>query len=142
MIRSIRADDVTILAEIAKFCFSDPWSEEAFKGSVSSDFFVGFVCEEGGVTVGYLCGSVLFERAEIDDVATCPDARGKGVANALMQTFEEHAKHMGASECLLEVRVGNLPALSLYRKRGYENVTVRKRYYADGEDALVLKKIL
>ena len=85
---------------------------------------------------------MLFERAEIDDVATCPDARGKGVANALMQTFEEHAKHMGASECLLEVRVGNLPALSLYRKRGYENVTVRKRYYADGEDALVLKKIL
>jgi ribosomal-protein-alanine N-acetyltransferase len=40
------------------------------------------------------------------------------------------------------VRVSNEPAKSLYQKQGYKEVTVRKRYYPDGEDALIMQKNL
>jgi ribosomal-protein-alanine N-acetyltransferase len=44
---------------------------------------------------------------------------------------------------MLEVRRGNAPAIALYRSRGYREVGVRPRYYAeDGEDALVMDKDL
>ena len=38
----------------------------------------------------------------------------------------------------LEVRAGNLPAKRLYEKLGYEVTGVRKRYYRDGEDGLIM----
>ncbi|MCS6997720.1 MAG: GNAT family N-acetyltransferase, partial [Casimicrobiaceae bacterium] len=42
----------------------------------------------------------------------------------------------------LEVRVNNLAAQSLYRKFGFVEVGRRKRFYRDGEDALLMTKPL
>ena len=44
----------------------------------------------------------------------------------------------GAATSTLEVRAGNLPAKRLYEKLGYEVAGVRKRYYRDGEDGLIM----
>ena len=39
----------------------------------------------------------------------------------------------------LEVRAGNIPAISLYKKTGFTQVSVRKKYYQDNqEDALLM----
>ena len=53
--------------------------------------------------------------------------------------MHEKAKALGARQSLLEVRVSNAPAIALYEKFGYERYGVRKNYYADGEDAFVMK---
>jgi len=45
-------------------------------------------------------------------------------------------------ELLLEVRVSNVPAMSLYLHLGYAGIYTRSRYYADGEDAVVMQKRL
>ena len=44
------------------------------------------------------------------------------------------------NELFLEVRVSNTPARSLYKKMGFEEVGVRKKYYEDTEDAIVMLK--
>ena len=59
-----------------------------------------------------------------------------------MKEYLEKAKELGAEKCFLEVRVSNLPALTLYRKFGFEDLSIRAKYYADGEDALVMVKKL
>jgi ribosomal-protein-alanine N-acetyltransferase len=44
---------------------------------------------------------------------------------------------------VLEVRVSNLPAQSLYRKYGFDIFTTRQRYYRDnGEDAYEMRLVL
>ena len=44
---------------------------------------------------------------------------------------------------LLEVRADNAPALGLYGRHGFEQVSVRRRYYQPGDvDALVLRRRL
>ncbi len=45
-------------------------------------------------------------------------------------------------DLFLEVRVGNAAAIALYRAFAFEQVTIRKRYYPDGEDALVMHRRL
>lgn len=50
-----------------------------------------------------------------------------------------------AEEAWLEVRVSNLPAISLYNEMEFEEIERRKNYYplADGrEDALIMRLIL
>ena len=40
---------------------------------------------------------------------------------------------------VLEVRVGNEPAIRLYRSLGLEIVDLIRGYYSDGEDAYVMR---
>jgi ribosomal-protein-alanine N-acetyltransferase len=42
----------------------------------------------------------------------------------------------------LTVRLSNDKAISLYEKEGYRTIDIWKRYYNDGEDGLVMEKIL
>jgi ribosomal-protein-alanine N-acetyltransferase len=54
--------------------------------------------------------------------------------------MEEYAKDNGAERMLLEVREGNAPARTLYKAWGFEEFGVRKNYYEDGENAIVMQK--
>ena len=92
--------------------------------------------------VGYACETVLFDEGEIANVAVSPERRGQGLGKRLMDWLEERAKSLGAEKLFLEVRVSNAPALALYNGCGFEPLAVRKKYYPDGEDALVMTKKL
>jgi ribosomal-protein-alanine N-acetyltransferase len=49
------------------------------------------------------------------------------------------ARERGAVLVCLEVRVGNREAISLYRRLGFRETGCRKRYYQDGEDAVLME---
>jgi ribosomal-protein-alanine N-acetyltransferase len=69
-------------------------------------------------------------------IATHPDERRKGAARALMRTLIGHAVERRSRLVLLEVRRTNRPAIRLYRSLGFSAMGLRRRYYADGEDAI------
>ena len=97
--------------------------------------------EEGGQVCGYCVLSVLFEDAEVLNIAVAPAHRKKGYGKLLMDAMLEKARKLGALQCFLEVRESNMPAIRLYESYGFAGYGVRKRYYEDGENALVMKKI-
>ena len=81
------------------------------------------------------------DETEILNIACLPEARGQGLATALLQKICDEAEQRGDRRILLEVRVSNEPALGLYRKFGFRVCGRRPRYYADtGEDALIMEK--
>lgn len=63
--------------------------------------------------------------------------RRLGIASALLRACEAQA---GLPKMRLSVRLGNEEAIRLYRKFGYYKIDLWPRYYAGGEDALVLEK--
>ena len=81
---------------------------------------------------------LLLDEAHIATVASHPDWRGCGLGQWLMLALLDAAMARGAATSTLEVRAGNLPARRLYEKLGYEVAGVRKRYYRDGEDGLIM----
>ena len=95
-----------------------------------------------GEIVGYICGSVLFEDAEILRVAVVDTQRRKGIGAWLLDVFLSSVKEQGAERVFLEVRAQNTAALGLYASRGFESVRVREHYYADGENAVEMRKTL
>ena len=102
----------------------------------------GVCAVEDGEIVGYACETVLFENAEVDNIAVAESCRRRGVGKKLLKKLETEAKERGARVILLEVRVSNAPAMTMYLKEGFKGIYVRPRYYPDGEDAVVMQKEL
>lgn len=67
-----------------------------------------------------------------------PQPRACGAPQALLRESISRLAASGSYRFTLEVRAGNSAALALYAKVGMQCVGRRKRYYKDGEDALIL----
>lgn len=141
-VREWTEKDLAKLVLCERACFSDPWTTEMIKTEFSRDDFYGLLIEEEGEILAYIYGTVLFEDAELMKIAVLPKRRGQGLGCALTEAFLQGVKARGAERIFLEVRPSNLSALKLYQGHGFEKTRLRKRYYADGEDALEMKKEL
>ena len=141
MIRAWEESDLDIIAEMEQRCFpSDAWTKGMLADTLRLPYQWSFLVEDGGQVCGYACLFSLFDTAEVLNIAVDAPYRGRGVGGALMGALHEKAKEMGAERMMLEVRASNAPAIALYKKFGYEKISVRKRYYADGEDADIMEK--
>ena len=79
------------------------------------------------------------DEAHVTTIAVHPDYRGRGVGELMLSTLIRIAGEVGARMVTLEVRVSNYVAQSLYRKYGFREAGVRRRYYSDNhEDALIM----
>ena len=140
--RSWKFEDILKISELEKECFSDPWTYRMFVEGFSSKLFYGVCAVEDGEIVGYACETILFENAEVDNIAVAESCRRRGVGKKLLKKLETEAKERGARVILLEVRVSTAPAMTMYLKEGFKGIYVRPRYYPDGEDAVVMQKEL
>ncbi len=141
-IRAWRKEDVEQIAQMEQRCFSDPWSKEMLADCLRYPYYRCFLAEEGGQVCGYCVLIALFEDGEVANIAVDTPFRGRGIARRLMEQMHGCAKQLGATRCLLEVRKSNVAAISLYESYGYAAYGVRAKYYADGEDAILMEKAL
>ncbi|MFC5278113.1 ribosomal protein S18-alanine N-acetyltransferase [Halorubrum rubrum] len=139
-IRPVERADLLAVLRIERECFSDPWPYDAFERLIDAPAFL--VAERDGEVLGYLVADVTpnagRDIGHVKDLAVRPDARGRGVGRALLRAGLARLRAAGAAVAKLEVREGNDPARSLYAAEGFEPVRRARRYYRDGEDALVL----
>jgi ribosomal-protein-alanine N-acetyltransferase len=78
------------------------------------------------------------DQAHVTNIVVAPDARRLGVATRLMSTLARTAIERGCAAWTLEVRASNTAAQELYRQFGFAPAGVRKRYYENTEDAIVM----
>ena len=140
--RDWKYEDILRISDLEKECFKEPWTYRMVADAFSSPFFIGLLAEDEGEIVGYVCGTVLFENGELDNIAVSETYRGQGIAKELLERFHARVKEKDGETVTLEVRVSNTPALLLYLKAGYCGTYTRARYYHDGEDALIMQKKL
>lgn len=135
-------EDLPTILSLERECFSDPWTENMLQGEFDRFGFYGVLAEVEGQVIGYACSAVLFESAELPKIAVLTAYRGQGIGGKLLDFLCEQVKMRGAEELFLEVRASNTPAIGLYQSRGFQQTRLRKKYYANGEDGLEMKKEL
>lgn len=106
---------------------------------------VVLVARTGGHVVGVATVNVATDEAHLLDLAVAVDHRRRGIGARLVAAVREVARdERGATAMTLEVRAGNAPARSLYRRLGFDEVGRRPAYYPDGgpdggrEDAVIM----
>lgn len=134
-------NDTADVAQLEMLCFSDPWSENSFKGEMENPLAVYFVAKDNERCIGY-CGywSIVGE-GHITNVAVSPEYRRKGVGGMLIKKMIESAVSEKLSLLTLEVRQSNVAAQRLYTKFGFEKLGERVDYYQNPrENAWIMTK--
>jgi ribosomal-protein-alanine N-acetyltransferase len=91
------------------------------------------------LVAAFAVASLLSHQAELELIAVASDAQRRGLARFLFHALAQQLRSRKVTEVILEVRVSNLPALTLYRCLGFTETARRPRYYADPiEDAALL----
>ncbi|HST90525.1 MAG TPA: ribosomal protein S18-alanine N-acetyltransferase [Ktedonobacterales bacterium] len=89
--------------------------------------------------VGFAGLWLMVDEAHITTIAMHPVFRGQGLGELLLCSLVGIAYEIHAHNVTLEVRVSNETAKSLYRKYGFAEVGIRRRYYSDNhEDAAIM----
>ncbi len=134
------------LYAIEEQCFN----EEAFSRQqiayLLTDYnTIALAAKSNADIAGFIIAQIDMEdSAEFGHIITLnipSNFRKKGVATKLLQEIQELLKQRGISECRLEVREDNHPAIKLYQKLGYQTIAKLERYYGK-KHGLYLKKTL
>ena len=142
-LRPVTDKDIPFLVSVRE-SFPDAWNEKMLTSAFNAGNFFGFIAEEvkGGAPIGFITYSVNIDTADLQDLFVDEKCRKKGVGRALVAEFISAARERGVKKLFLEVRESNIPAINLYKKAGFTFLSERKKYYSDGENALVLVKEL
>lgn len=119
--------------------FPRPWSRDHFAAELQSPHSFPLVARtEEGRIAGYICPMLVHDEGEILDVAVSSRLRGQGIGQQLLRRGLSELRQRGATVVMLEVRISNHSAIDLYRRTGFTESGRRKRYYENGEDALLM----
>ncbi len=136
IIRNLTTSDIDDILSIEEESFNYPWSREGFTACILSPrcYNTGLFTPE---LTGYLVSMAVVDELHILNIAVKREVRRNGFATLLLHgLLNEYAGTM--KHAFLEVRRTNIPAISFYQKEGFKPVGIRKHYYPDGEDAVLM----
>lgn len=135
-------NDLDAVNAIEMQAFQDPWSKQDFINELESNpYSCIYVKEINGEVVAYVDLWIAYENAEIANIAVKKEFLHQGIASELMQYCLLKIQQSKCENFTLEVRVSNMNAIKLYEKFGFQTVSKRKKYYADGEDAYLMVQL-
>ena len=136
------SEDLDAVHRIESASFPAPWRREFFASEIVGLSRFNIVARKDGVLVGYLFGMWIFDEMHVNKIAVDSAHRRQGIANALMQRCFEFARDHDILSISLEVRQSNRAAQEFYRFLDFETSYIRKRYYPDGEAAVVMVRAM
>lgn len=142
MLRLMKEADLPIVLELEEQLFTSTWKMDDFLYEMNENpFSQMFVWEENSEIVGYMGIWIIFEQAQLTNLAVNKKYQGKGYGRLLLEKGISICQEAGCEIMTLEVRQSNVVAKSLYQSCGFEKVSVKKDYYQDNhEDADVMMK--
>ena len=151
-VRGFRSEDLSRVMDINVECLPENYSTFFYRDLYRRFPETFVVAEADGEIQGYIMcrierGLSKFKGlrparlCHVVSIAVRESYRRRGIATAVLRTAMRNGRDAhDASECYLEVRVSNEPALELYEKLGFSKAKRNYGYYMDGEDAWTMAK--
>ena len=137
----MRRAHIRKIMPIEQQVYPRPWTAQVFVEELEQarvgkrHYLVGTIGDE---LVGY--GGLLYVEndAHVTNIAVHPTWRSRGIATELLLDLAWEANRRGCEAMTLEVRHTNVAAQQLYRRFGFVPAGVRKKYYENRDDAIVM----
>lgn len=130
---------IPFMETIEKASFPVAWGEGSFKKELEDNKLARYlVALDGDEVVGYIGAWAVLDEVHITTFAVDPTRRNQRIGRRLLAALLRNAIDEGGRWTVLEVRESNASAIHLYESFGFRQVGMRKKYYENGENALVL----
>jgi [ribosomal protein S18]-alanine N-acetyltransferase len=146
VIEPMRMRHIGQILAIERDAYPRPWSANVFHDELREARHGRrhyLVAKRGRTVLGY--AGIMFVpggsdggEAHITNIAVHPDERRAGVATRLLGALAGEAIRRGCGAWTLEVRATSKGAQALYRRFGFAPAGVRKKYYENDIDAIVM----
>lgn len=135
-------NDIIGVFEVSKICFSIPWSKASVESELSNNLAKYIVAKdtETNKVVGFIGVWIIAGHGDITNIGVHPDYRRNNIASNLLNSLLQLCIDLNCTLLNLEVRRSNLVAQNLYNKFNFKEIGVRKNYYGNNEDAILMQK--
>lgn len=123
--------------------FDDFWNVNTFKTELLNPNSKYIVAKVNNKIVGFAGIWKAVDDVHITNIVTAKKLRRQNIGSILLSNLIEMAKsEIGITSITLEVNSTNIPAQKLYEKFGFKKVGIRKKYYNNTDDAVIMTKNL
>ncbi|MBN1130667.1 MAG: ribosomal protein S18-alanine N-acetyltransferase [Chitinispirillaceae bacterium] len=121
-----------------------PWSETLIQEELAAPHgrHFGAAAGSGSRLFAFILSRLHTGEFHIHNLCTLPEERNRGFATALLRHALAHAVSSGARRAFLDVRSSNAAAIRLYSANDFSTMITRRNYYSNGDDALVMSRLL
>ena len=106
-----------------------------------SDSSLYIVAKKQNEIIGFAGIKIIIDEADIMNIVVKKSYRNNGIGSLLLENLILISNKKNLNFINLEVDCKNTIAINLYKKFGFEEISLRKNYYKNN-DAMIMKKKL
>ena len=141
-ISKMNIDDLNKISPVLLTEFDDFWNYNIFKSELENENSKYVVAKNNDEIVGFAGIWISIDEAHVTNIVTKKDLRENGIGSTLLEELINLSKNLNLVSITLEVNENNLDAIKLYEKFGFEKLGIRKKYYNNTDNALIMTKKL
>ncbi|MCI8309409.1 MAG: ribosomal protein S18-alanine N-acetyltransferase [Clostridia bacterium] len=137
-ISEMNIDDFNKIENIIQDEYDEFWNSNILKSELLKSSCKYIVAKEADEILGFAGIFVTLDDVQIMNIVVKKNKRRMGIGNILLKNLINLAKQTNLEILTLEVNSNNIPAQNLYKKFGFEVIGIRKRYYNNKDDAIIM----
>lgn len=130
-------DDLISLKDILLTDFDDFWNYSILKSEIENPRSHYIVAKQNKKILGFAGIIDTYDQMEITNIVVRKDYRSQGIGNLLLKELINLSKDKNV--IYLEVNSKNINAIKLYEKNGFKKCGLRKKYYNNTDDAILME---
>lgn len=138
MISEMNLQDLEEIKDCLLTDFDDFWSYNILKQELENGKSKYFVAKQENEIVGFAGILLIIDQVNIMNIAVKKDKRNFGIGSSLLEEIIRYSKIHNATSITLEVNEKNIPAIKLYKKYGFKQVGLRRKYYNNEDNAILM----
>ena len=139
-IYNMTLEDLNLLKDNLTTDFDDFWSYEILQNELNNPNSEYFIAKQDNEIVGFAGIWKSIDDVHITDIVVKKTHRKKHIGSTLLQKLIDTAKEQNFKSITLEVNETNLPAINLYTKFLFKKLGIRKKYYKNKDNAIIMTK--
>ena len=139
-ISNMTLEDLDFIKDILSSEFDDFWNYNVFKSELENQNSKYIVIKNGSEILGFAGIWIAIDEAHITNIVIKKNYRNQGLGSIILENLITLAFSLNLKCITLEVRQSNSPAIKLYEKFGFNKLGIRKNYYNNTENAIIMTK--
>ena len=141
-IETLKKEHISKVVEIEEKLLEETLGNEMLQAELHNKYAHFYVALDNDIVVGYIGAWIIEGTTDMINFVVDSNYQHHGIGQLLMQEIINQSVKENSKEILLEVREKNNQAINFYLLQGFKQIAVRKEYYKNKDNALILRKEL